>query len=324
MYICCVLYIYVNYKVINADKILFIKLGEKGCYEKDCIMKDNTIKLGYREISNELCMANDWEQVSEQISSQYRTKKGPTTSHKNQIKKFYTEPKTTMWITFFEAKLWYCFADEEIIFDEVSKTKSRKTVDGWHCKDNLESTLFIQELSGKLSKVQAFRGTICNVTEKSYLLNKINNIQSPLIENVNSSLALLKTSIQKLIQELSPQDFEVFVDLIFRSSGWSRVGVLGNTIKTLDIELLAPVTGERALVQIKSQSDIKTYNEYEEKLNIVEYDKLFFVTHTPCFQLKRKINDTNKKSRVQIWNVEKLADLSINAGLITWLINISD
>ena len=310
--------------MLNADKILFIKLGGGGRDEEDCIMKENTIKLGYREISHKLCMANDWEQVSVEIASKLKTGKGPTTSHKNQIKKFYTEPRTTMWITFFDCKLWYCFAEEKIVYDEFSKTKSRKTVDGWHCTDSLNTTLFIQELSGKLTKTQAFRGVICNVKEKSYLLNKINNIQSPLIENVNTNLALLKTSIKKLIQELSPQDFEIFVDLIFRSSGWSRIGALGNVIKTLDIELLAPVTGERAAVQIKSQSDIKTYEDYEKKLNIVQYDKLFFVTHSPCEQLKIKIKDTNKKSRVQIWNAEKLADLSINAGLITWLINISD
>jgi len=36
----------------------------------------------------------------------------------------------------------------------------------------------MKNLSGRLTKVRGFRGTICDIKEKEYLLNKINNLQS--------------------------------------------------------------------------------------------------------------------------------------------------
>ncbi|ATC85051.1 hypothetical protein [Pseudoalteromonas arctica] len=306
---------------IKAEAVLFIKLGSKGDYERECIEKEGTIKLDYKQIPHELCLSNNWDKVSEFVAMEYNTNKASTTSHRNQIKKFYTEPKTTMWITFYDCKLWYCFAEEEVLLDESSRTKSRKTVGGWRSVDSQNNSLFIQALSGKLTKVQGFRGTICDVKEKEYLLNKINNTQHPDVKNVETNLVSLKLSLEKIIQLLSPQDFEVFVDLIFRSSGWSRVGSAGNTIKTLDIELLAPVTGERAIVQVKSQSNLSLYKEYEERLNIEGYDRAFYVTHTPDKKLSDHINSMDKNNSIQVWDAEKLADLSVNAGLIEWLVS---
>jgi hypothetical protein len=306
--------------MIEPKNILFIKLGEKGSFEKECIENKKIIKLGYREIPHELCINEKWNDVDIFIKDKYNTNKGATTSHRNQIKKFYTEPNSTMWITFYSGKLWFCFADPEVFYDAEEKTKYRKTIDGWHSVDSNNNPLFIQALSGKLTKVQGFRGTICDVTEKSYLTNKINNTQNPISQNIENNLSALKLNIEKLIKHLSPQDFEIFVDLIFRNAGWSRVGLLGKTIKTIDIELLAPVTGERAIVQVKSQSDLKLFQEYKDRLNIPEYDRCFFITHSPNQQLQEYI-DNNLSSDIQIWNAKKLADLSVNAGLIDWLIS---
>lgn len=51
---------------------------------------------------------------------------------------------------------------------------------------------------------------------------------------------------------LTLQDFELLVALVFANSGWRRAGQVGNTQKTVDIELMLPTTGERAFLQIKS------------------------------------------------------------------------
>ncbi|WP_320151070.1 restriction endonuclease [uncultured Tolumonas sp.] len=306
--------------MIIPTKVLFIKLGEKGLFETDCIENEQTIKLSYKEISHELCINDKWDEVEELIKEKYKTNQAATTSHRNQIKKFYTEPASTMWITFYDGKLWYCFAKPEISYDTNSRTKSRKTINGWSSVDSKNNTLFIQALSGKLTKVQGFRGAICDVSEKDYLINKINNTQSPAVEKVENNLAALKNSIETLIKNLSPQDFEVFVDLIFRNSGWSRVGLLGKTIKTIDIELIAPVTGERAIVQVKSQSDLKLFQEYKERLDIPEYDHIFYVTHSPNKQLQKYIEST-LDDKIKIWDAKKLANFCINSGLIDWLIS---
>lgn len=305
----------------NPQNILFIKLGEKGSYEKYCI-ENNKMKLGYQEINHNNCLSGRWDDVYSQIEILYRTVKTASTSHKNQIKKFYEEPESTMWITFYNGKLWYCYAESEITYNHDG-TKERNVIGSWRDCDSQGNTLFIQYLSGRLTKVQGFRGTICEVKEKEYLLHKINNTQSIELSNVERDLKSLRVSIQLLIKKLNPKDFEVFIDLLFRSAGWSRIGALGKEIKTIDIELLAPVTNEKAIVQVKSQSSYNVFREYRERLlEMMEYDKYFFVTHTPDKKLAQYI-ESKEEELIEIWDSAKLAEFSINAGLIEWLINVA-
>lgn len=309
--------------MIKADTILFIKLGNNGCYEKECIEIKNTIRLDYREIDHSLCINKKWNLVEKKIEQIIKTDKSHTTSHKNQIRRFYEEPNTTMWITFYDGKLWYCFADTNIVHNTIDNTKERKVIGKWQDVDLNNKTLFIQSLSGRLTKVQGFRGTICEVKEKSYLLNKINCIQSPELLAIEQSIASLKISISNLIKKLNPKDFEVFVDLIFRSAGWSRIGVLGKTTKNIDIELYAPVTNERIIVQIKAQSDLQTFHDYENRLSLTTYDRAYFIVHTPTDALKKFIDNGNETD-IEIWDVKKLSELSVNSGLLQWLINIAE
>lgn len=306
----------------NPSNILFIKLGKNGNFEKDCIENRGILKIGYNEIDNFLCISNNWTGVESEIKKMYRTDQSVTTSHKNQIKKFYEEPETTMWVTFYCGKLWYCYAEKKVILNKDG-TKERKTLSGWTDVDSQNNKLFIQYLSGRLTKVQGFRGTICDLKEKDYLLHKINNTQSKELAAVENDIKNLRLSLEALIKKLNPKDFEVFVDLIFRSASWSRAGVLGSTVKTIDIELFAPVTNEKAIVQVKSQASLALFNAYKKRLqNMLGYDKIFFVTHTPSEDLQKYI-DNGLEDEIQIWDSKKLAEFSINAGLIEWIVNIA-
>ncbi|WP_349197398.1 hypothetical protein [Pseudoalteromonas piscicida] len=60
---------------------------------------------------------------------------------------------------------------------------------------------------------------------------------------------------------------------------------------------------------MKSQSNLSLYQEYEKRLNIEGYDRAFYVTGTPDRKLKEHINAMDKNNSIQVWNVEKLADL---------------
>lgn len=306
----------------NPTNIQFIKLGEKGLYEQECIEDKGILKLGYHDIDHFQCLAGNWEFIEQQIAELYKTWPSATTSHKNQIRKFYEEPPTTMWVSFYNGKLWYCYADSKVQYNPDG-TKERKTISGWRDSNSEGGTLFIQFLSGRLTKVQGFRGTICDIKEKDYLLHKINNTQSQELVAVENDIKNLRSSLEHLIKKLNHKDFEVFVDLLFRSASWSRVGTLGNTTKTIDIELLAPVTNERAIVQVKSESDLATFTEYKLRLqNMGNYDKVFYVTHSPSKDLQNYINSKSEQE-IQIWDSKRLSELSINAGLIEWIVNVA-
>jgi hypothetical protein len=303
-------------KKIKANKVLFIKLGQGGKFEKECIENNHTLRLGYREVDHKLCLTGQWDKVHDYFTTEENSKTFVATSHSNQIKQFYEEDEKTLWITFYANKLWWCFSKPEITL-LTDKTKTRPVIGKWSDKDINGNVLLAGNISGKLLKTQGFRGTICSVPEEKYALAKINSEQMKEVVEVEQAMFNLKTKLTFLIQNLQWKDFETLVDLIFRQAGWQRVGDTGKTQKTLDLELFAPVTGERAIVQIKAQSDLQQFLSYQEQFAAMnDYDKFFYVVHTAKNNLSTYENETETK----LYLVDKVAELTVSAGLVEWVI----
>src|SRR5690554_4336 len=303
-------------KRIQANKVLFIKLGQGGKFERECIESNQTLRLGYREVDHKLCITGQWDKVHDYFITEENSKTFVATSHSNQIKQFYEEDEKTLWITFYANKLWWCFSKPEITLLS-DKTKTRPVIGKWSDKDINGNTLLAGNISGKLLKTQGFRGTICSVPEEKYALAKINCEQMKEVVEVEQAMFNLKNKLTFLIQNLQWKDFETLVDLIFRQAGWQRVGDTGKTQKTLDLELFAPVTGERAIVQIKAQSDLQQFLSYQEQFATMnDYDKFFYVVHTAKNNLTTYENETETK----LYLVDKVAELTISAGLVEWVI----
>lgn len=116
------------------------------------------------------------------------------------------------------------------------------------------------------------------------------------------------------MKKLEPRDFEILVDLIFTTSGWRRLGAVGKTQKTLDLDLILPSTGERAFVQVKSNTSNDVFAKYVAALDdLGDYQKMFYVYHTGE---EARTDD----ARVTVLGPNELADLVIDAGLVNWLI----
>ncbi len=77
-----------------------------------------------------------------------------------------------------------------------------------------------------------------------YVIRRINGEKTPEIERAIVATAEMKASAESLMRLLGPRDFELLVDLVFTTSGWQRVGSVGGTQKTLDLDLTLPSTGE--------------------------------------------------------------------------------
>lgn len=95
-------------KRIQANKVLFIKLGQGGKFERECIESNQTLRLGYREVDHKLCITGQWDKVHDYFITEENSKTFVATSHSNQIKQFYEEDEKTLWITFYANKLWWC------------------------------------------------------------------------------------------------------------------------------------------------------------------------------------------------------------------------
>lgn len=304
-------------KEIKSDKILYIKLGEGGKFEKECIEQNQTLKLSFRETDHNLCVKRNWGAVHSYFLNEENKDAGTSTRFTNELKQFYLENENTLWVTFYLNKLWWCFSKPEITLLEDG-TKTRPVIGRWSDADINGNVLLNSGISGKLLKTQGYRGTICRIKEEhDYTLNKINEKKNSEVIEVEEALQALKSKLKKLIQTLSWKDFEILVDLIFRQEGWQRISANGETQKTLDLELFAPVTGERAIVQIKSQADKRDFEKYQKDFfDMKDYDKFFFIVHSPKKDLERLENN----SPIKLFKLDKVTDLTISAGLVDWVI----
>jgi hypothetical protein len=90
--------------------------------------------------------------------------------------------------------------------------------------------------------------------------------------------------------------------------------VVGRVQKTVDLELLLPSTGERAFVQIKSQANAASLQDYATRFEQADlYDRMFFVWHTGHVAEKDEADD------ITLIGPERLARMCLDAGLASWL-----
>jgi len=303
---------------MTAANALYIKLGASGEWETECI-RDGMLRLGYRELPHQLCLDRDWS-AAEQQALTFSKDKGAATRHINQVRLFYEAPPSTLWVTFHSNRLWWCNAKKSVQ-QLKDLTKTRNTVDGWHDCDISGKPLLKASLSGKLLATESFQGTICSVSERTYLLHKINGTVEPHVLAAQRALDELIHSLVPIIQKLHPKDLEVLTDLIFRQAGWNRVGVAGGTTKDIDLDLLSPISGERVAVQVKSRADVSEYDAYRKKYADMQgYSRFYFVTHSPKPKLALSAAHAADPSFV-FWGAPELAAYAARNGLAGWLLD---
>jgi hypothetical protein len=296
---------------LTASRLYYIKLGRSGGWEAESI-RDGIIRFGYREAPHDVCVQGDWPAVWEAMKL-VRGDAGAATRDVNQIRAYYEADEQSIFITFFGGLLYWARPTGPVkILNDGSH--SRATMDGWRNTSIGGSLLSTDRLSGRLLKVQMFRGTICDVQAADYLLRRLNDQLSPEIAAAEEAERALLIAIGGLMRMLTWQDFELLVDLVFSASGWRRVGQVGRTQKTVDLELMLPSTAERAFVQVKSQATRSALNDYMARLAQAHaYERMFFVWHTG------DLSEDDQPSGVILLGPQKLARMVLDAGLSSWL-----
>lgn len=301
--------------LIKPETIRFIKLGEKGRWEKSCIEDEGTIRLGYNSPYHESSLAGDWEPVRAFWLDYRKGNKSTATIDLNEIRDFYELSENALWITFYKRRLYWCFAERQVI-QRDDGSRIRNTINGWSCEDLNGNKLTIENIDGRVTKIQGFRRTICAVDLPEYVVRKINGVELEEVKAAKNYLASLQHSVEILIQGLWWKDFELLVDLIFAQSGWQRISVLGKTDKDIDLDVFSPVTNRRAFVQVKSHASNDLFNDSVARFREMDqFDEMYFVVHTSVPELANRKND-----EVHVLGLKKLSELVISAGLVNWLI----
>lgn len=102
-------------KKINPSTVRYIKLGERGEWEQECIERDNTIRLGYHSPYHLQSLAGEWETVRQYWLSVRKGNEGQASRDLNQIRDFYELGEDALWITFYGRKLYWAFAKQKVV-----------------------------------------------------------------------------------------------------------------------------------------------------------------------------------------------------------------
>ena len=302
---------------VRAPRARYIKLGRGGRWERLCL-EDGTMRFGYGKVPHDLALSGDREQLR-QCHLDLGYEAGTATSHANQILSFYHDKADTLWITISGGYLWWCFAHTDVEYlgtgeEDERGARLRHTVDGWHNTSIGGHPLRVADLNGGLTRVAAYRATVCNVEMLDYLVRKINDEDLPEVRAAHAAKRAMVEAIDGLTRMLPWREFEILVELIYAQSGWRRIGATGGTQKTVDIELELPSTGERAFIQVKSRTDQAQLDDYVERLSHRGESRMFYVYHSGPETLAAI------DPRVVLIGPDRLPEMVLNAGLFDWLL----
>lgn len=302
---------------IKPSRVRYIKLGRAGLWERECLA-EGIIRIGFgtgRPEMFQLSSNSDWKGVAAAFRADGKTA-SMATRFTNELEVFFEDPGTVLWISFMNDSLhWGMVQDPAPQMHDDGDGVWRALRIGWRNTDLLGTTLSKDRLSGALTKLALFRGTSCDVDVSDYVIRRVNGQRVPEVERGLTALQEVNASALDLIRLLTPKDFELLVDLVFTTSGWRRVGVVGKTQSTLDLDLVLPSTGERAFVQVKSRTTSKELADYVAKLGDRAdlYTRMFYVYHSGSPAMA-------DHPGVTLWGPEKIAELVVDAGLVRWLI----
>lgn len=305
--------------LINPKSVRYVKLGEGGEWEAECIKK-GILRIGFhtgRGDVAELCRNKDWKSIK--LMWQEKEGKSPSvaTRFANEVKYFVEDAGDTLWITFVQDRLYWCFLEPGMFSVYGNDIDSyRTTSGGWRCEDIDGHELTKPKLSGVITAIAARRGTSSAIIDdvRDRIIGRINAKKDDRVETALSARVALEDALIPLIKKLRPPEFEDLVGIIFSSSGWRRLGRVGGTQKTVDIELMLPSTQEHAFVQVKSSTTQKEFERYISSMDQMSVNKMFFVYHTG------KIKACNDESVILI-DGRQVAKMSIDAGLADWVID---
>jgi hypothetical protein len=301
---------------IEASSVRYIKLGPKGAWEKHCI-EEGTLRFGHREVPHALALTRDRESIRAHLLP-LGYDATAASDKAREILDFYDQDETALWVTFYAGKLWWCFADaqvQELGPDSPLGSRMRRALGGWSSVSAAGQPLEMNALSGRLTRTAAYRKTTCRIVEAApYLLARLNDETEPEVAALTSARTALLSALVAVIRRLTWQDFELLVDLIFTASGWRRTGAVGGVQKTVDIELELPTTGERAFVQVKSETSPAEFRTYRDALAEREEGRMFYAYHSG------KIGVEEVGEEITILGPERIAEMTVSAGLLDWII----
>jgi Restriction endonuclease len=187
---------------------------------------------------------------------------------------------------------------------------------GWSNASVTGRLLAPSELPGTVTTTAGFRATVCTPKDSEAILRLIKGETDKDAIDSADRRRKYELAVHKIVQRLSPQDFEHLIDLILAGTGWERVAVLGGTREGVDVEAESPAADEIAFVQVKRSAGQDVLDDYIERfMQLLErYERMVSAVHTPRGRLVGP-----RELPVQVWTGERVAELAARLGLGKWV-----
>ena len=298
---------------ITPKSVRYIKLGEGGAWEKECI-EQGLLQFG-TDSGNPETLQWAAEGRWSELAASWRAVKsqGTATRFTNETRFYFEAGPEDLWITFVGERFYWGFLVPGVpkpIQPDLSSV--RKVRGGWRCVDRDGKPLLKSNLPGSITSLAAYRGTSCSVKAAAHVVRRINAELSEEVRRAETVRSELIHSLVPLIRRLGPRDFEVLVELIFGASGWRRIDSTGGTRKLLDLDLELPSTGERAFVQVKARTSQAEFVAYAQQRKDGVFNRMFYVYHTGTV--------TTDDEAITLIEATRLARMTLDAGLTDWVI----
>lgn len=302
---------------IKPQSVRYIKLGEGGAWERECV-EQGTLRFGFESGETETfawAQARQWDD----LAAAWRASKsaGTATRFTNETRLFFEAGPSDLWVTFVGERFYWGFLEEGVPKpNNADQSTIRRIKGGWKCVDRNGKDLLKSNLPGSITNLAAYRGTSCTVKAADHVVRRINAELSEEVKLAETRRADLIEALVPLIRRLGPKDFEILVELIFGTSGWRRVDATGGTRKLLDLDLELPSTGERAFVQVKASTHQAEFDSYAQSRKDGVFSRMFYAFHTG--------NVRNEDAAITLIDADKLARMTLDAGLTDWVIRKTD
>lgn len=306
-------------KTISKDalpsSVRYVKNGRGGRWWKSA-HSNGQIHAGWKDIPDQLLLKKDLSAIETILREQYGDKPGANQDI-NQVLSLLDSPSKHVWITFEDDYLWWC-----TVRDVITPNPDGETVASGHfwltCASSWSNTslagrlLATSELPGTVTTTAGFRATVCTPKDSEAILRLIKGETDKDAVDSADRRREYELAVHKIVQRLSPQDFEHLIDLILARTGWERIAVLGGTREGVDVEAENPAADEIAFVQVKSSAGQDVLDDYVERFRQrrERYSRMVFAVHTPRGRLVRPPDPA-----VQVWTGEKVAELVVRLGL---------
>lgn len=301
---------------ISAADAYYLKLGRGGAWAADSIASGRA-RIGWRDIPLDAIRSGDWAGIRSTLQARAATP-GAGTMDANALENFCRSTEADVWITFHASRLWWGRLKNGPVQEDAT-SKYRPLVDGWHDHSEVGEPLLANQIPGAIASVQGFRATICRVHEQDALLRLLGGDRSPEHRGLTKAREHLAESTATAIRKLHWKDFELLVDLVFRESGWRRMSAVGKTMKSVDMELRDPTTGDQYQVQVKSRADL---TEAQECKNCFDrssgFRRYYLIVHTPAASLEAADLDDDQ---FELLGPDRLARMVADCGLSAWLLD---